>query len=101
MIRRIERAKGRIEGDDRMHLRLVIIFFLALLSNSLGCAFTYSMTHKMIHWVTCLGFVLPMVNFTISLLFLEARTLREKLSIMLINSLALSIGGTLVSLYFH
>ena len=37
---------------------------------------------------------------TISLLFLEAKTLQERLYIMLINSFALSVGGSLISVYF-
>jgi hypothetical protein len=34
------------------------------------------------------------------LLFLEAKTMRERLYIMFINSIALSIAGVMVSLYF-
>jgi len=41
-----------------------------------------------------------MVNFSISLLFLEAKSLREKIYIMLANSVALSISGVFISLFF-
>ena len=80
--------------------RLTIIFVLALLTNILGCAFAYATAHSMFWWVVGLGFVLPIINFTISLLFLEAKTLRERLYIMLINSVALAVGGGMVSVYF-
>lgn len=100
MIPLIEKLKKRLEGEDKIVHRLVIIFLLAMLTNILGCSFAYATAHKMLPWVVGLGFFLPIINFTISLLFLEARTLREKLYIMLINSVALSIGGGIVSLYF-
>lgn len=100
MIELIERMKSGIEGEEKMRHRLTVIFFLALLTNVLGCAFAYATAHSMLMWVVSLGFVLPIINFTISLLFLEAKTLRERLYIMLINSVALSIGGGMVSLYF-
>lgn len=77
------------------------MFFLALLTNVLGCSFAYATAHQMTAFVGVLGFFLPIINFTISLLFLEAKTLRERLYIMLINSVALSIGGVTVSLYFR
>lgn len=100
MIEFIERLKARIEGDEKMAVRLLIIFVLAVLTNIFGCAFAYATAHSMVAWVIGLGFLLPIVNFTISLLFLEAKTLRERLYIMLINSFALAIGGGIVSLYF-
>ena len=100
MMKRIENWKTRLEGEEMMVTRLWIMFFLALLTDVLGCAFGYSTAHKMVMWVGILGFFLPIINFTISLIFLEAKTLRERLYIMLINSVALSIGGTTVSLYF-
>jgi len=100
MIKMIEKLKSRIEGDDRIVIRMLIIFLLSLFTNFFGCAFAYATAHKMLYWVVGLGFVLPIINFTISLLFLEAKTLSEKLYIMLINSVALSIGGATVSLYF-
>jgi len=100
MIRDIERWKSKIEGEEKMSLRLLIIFVLALLTNIVGCAFGYATAHRMIEWVVSLGFVLPIINFTISLLFLEAKTLRERLYIMLINSVALAVGGGIVTLYF-
>ena len=100
MIKELENLKSRIEGEEKMNLRLAIIFVLALLTNVVGCAFGYATAHKMIEWVVSLGFVLPIINFTISLLFLEAKTLREKLYIMLINSVALAFGGGIVTLYF-
>lgn len=100
MIALIEKLKNRIEGEDKITLRLTIIFVLAVLTNIFGCAFAYATAHSMIAWVVGLGFLLPIVNFTVSLLFLEAKTLRERLYIMLINSFALAIGGGMVSLYF-
>ena len=100
MMKELEKLKSRIEGEEKMNLRLVIIFLLALLTNVVGCAFAYATAHKMIEWVVSLGFVLPIINFTISLLFLEAKTLRERLYIMLINSVALAFGGGIVTLYF-
>lgn len=100
MIRDLERWKSKIEGEEKMSLRLLIIFVLALLTNIVGCAFGYATAHRMIEWVVSLGFVLPIINFTISLLFLEAKTLRERIYIMLINSVALAVGGGIVTLYF-
>ena len=100
MIKAIEKIKSSIEGDDKILPRMLIIFFLSLLTNFFGCAFAYATAHKMLYWIIGLGFILPIINFTISLLFLEAKTLSEKLYIMLINSVALSIGGATVSLYF-
>lgn len=101
MIEKLERLKDRLLGDNMLSIRLLVIFVLATLANILGCAFAYATAHKMLTWVVCLGFFLPVINFTISLLFLEAKTLRERLYIMLVNSVALSIGGGLVSLYFE
>lgn len=83
-----------------MSARMVLISFLSLLTNLFGCAFAYATAHKMLPWIIGLGFLLPIINFSISLLFLEAKTLREKLYIMLISSVALSVGGATVSLYF-
>ena len=100
MIDRLEKMKVRLTGDKMLSARLTLIFALATLANILGCAFAYATAHKMFAWVVCLGFFLPVINFTISLLFLEAKTLRERLYIMLVNSVALSIGGGLVTLYF-
>lgn len=100
MIEKLEKLKLEIEGEEKTTLRLVIIFLLALLMNVVGCAFGYATAHKMVEWVVSLGFVLPIINFTISLLFLEAKTFREKLYIMVINSAALALGGGIVTLYF-
>lgn len=100
MIEKLERLKNRLTDEKLLAARLLVIFALATLANILACAFAYATAHKMFAWVVCLGFFLPIINFTISLLFLEARTLKEKLYIMLVNSAALSIGGGLVSLYF-
>jgi hypothetical protein len=101
MIEKLEKLKDRLTGEKMLTTRLLVIFTLATLANILGCAFAYATAHKMLAWVVCLGFFLPVINFTISLLFLEARTLKERLCIMLVNSVALSIGGGLVSLYFE
>jgi hypothetical protein len=100
MIERIERLMASLASDEKIFTRLSIIFSLAILTNILGCAFAYATAHSMLWWVVCLGFILPIINFTISLFFLQAQSLRERLYIMLINSFALSIGGGLVSLYF-
>lgn len=100
MIPLIEKLKKRLDGENKIVHRLVIIFFLAMLANILGCSFAYATAHRMLPWVVGLGFFLPIINFTITLLFLDAKTIREKLYIILINSIALSIGGGIVSLYF-
>jgi hypothetical protein len=100
MLALIERLKSKIEGEDKIHLRLFVILIFSLLTNILGCAFGYSTAHRMLPWIATIGFVLPVINFTISLLFLEAKTLKERLYIMLINSFALSVGGSLISVYF-
>ena len=100
MVSLLEKWKDSLSGEDNIRCRLTVIFFLALLTNIIGCSFAYATAHKMHLWVMGLGFFLPIINFTISLLFLESKTFREKLYIMLINSVALSIGGGIVSLYF-
>jgi hypothetical protein len=100
MIRAFERAVEWISRDENLLPRLFVMLLLALLTNVLGCSFAYATAHRMTVMVGALGFVLPMINFSISMLFLGARTLRERLYIMLINSVALSIGGVAVTLYF-
>jgi uncharacterized membrane protein YoaK (UPF0700 family) len=96
----IEKTKEYLSGDDKISHRIFIIFFLALLSNILGCIFSYFLIHKVYYLIWIVGFIIPMVNFSISLLFLEAKSLREKIYIMLANSIALSLSGVIVSLYF-
>lgn len=100
MTKLVMRAISWISHEERLPIRLVTMFFLALLTNVLGCTFAYATAHKMTVAVGFLGFFLPMINFSISLLFLEAKTMRERLYIMFINSIALSIAGVMVSLYF-
>ena len=78
MIGILENWKSKIEGEDMLSVRLAIIFVFALLTNIVGCAFGYATSHKMVGWVIPLGFMLPIINFTISLLFLEAKSLREE-----------------------
>lgn len=96
----IENAAVWVSRDENLAIRLTIMLLLALLTNILGCSFAYATAHRMTALVGVLGFFLPMINFSISMLFLGAKTLRERIYIMMINSVALSIGGVTVSLYF-
>jgi hypothetical protein len=100
MISRVERAFEWLTREENMGARLFVMLLLALFTNMLGCSFAYATAHRMTHFIGIIGFFLPMINFSISMLFLGAQTLRERLYIMLINSVALSIGGVIVSLYF-
>ena len=100
MLKFLENLKSKIEGEDKIFLRLLVILVFSFLTNLFGCAFGYATAHRMLPWIATIGFILPVINFTISLLFLEAKTLQERLYIMLINSFALSVGGSLISVYF-
>lgn len=100
MVRAFERVVGWISREENLVPRLFVMLLLALFTNVLGCSFAYATAHRMTCFVGVIGFFLPMINFSISMLFLGAKTLRERLYIMLINSVALSVGGVMVSLYF-
>jgi hypothetical protein len=100
MLHHLEQIKESLMGDDKIYHRIITIFCLALLSNILGCIFSYFLIHKIYYLIWIVGFIIPMINFSISLLFLEAKSLRERIAIMFANSVALSVSGVVVSFYF-
>lgn len=100
MIGLLESLREKLQGEGKLRQRLQLTFALALLTNVLGCIFGYATAHKMISTVMIVGFFLPIINFSISILFLEARTFRERVYIMLVNSLALSLAAGIVAAFY-
>ena len=100
MIEFLERMQEKLRGENKLGLRLRVMFFLGLLTNALGCMFAYATAHRMIGTVMLLGFFLPIINFSISMIFLDARTFRERVYIMLVNSLALSLAAGAVATFY-
>lgn len=100
MIGFLERMQEGLRGEDKLGLRLRVMFCLGLLTNGLGCMFAYATAHRMIGTVMLIGFFLPIVNFWISMLFLDAKTFRERVYIMLVNSLALSLAAGAVATFY-
>lgn len=100
MIGFLERMQERLRGEDKLGLRLRVMFCLGLLTNALGCIFAYATAHRMIATVMLIGFFLPIINFSISMIFLDARTFRERVYIMLVNSLALSLAAGAVAAFY-
>ena len=100
MIKFFKKLKLRFDHKDNLYGRLAITFFLGLVGNVVGCIFGYSVVHKFVYWTMLSGFFAPIINFSVSYLFIEAKTLQEKINIVLVNSVSLSIGGAVVSLYF-
>ena len=64
------------------------------------CMFAYATAHSMIGTVMLIGFFLPIINFSISMIFLDAQTFRERVYIMLVNSLALSLAAGAVAAFY-
>ncbi len=100
MIAFLEQLQERIRGEDKIGFRLRLMFFLGLLTNALGCMFAYATAHSMIGTVMLIGFFLPIINFSISMIFLDAQTFRERVYIMLVNSLALSLAAGAVAAFY-
>lgn len=100
MIAFLEGLQERLRGEGKLGLRLRVMFCLGLLTNALGCMFAYATAHKMIGTVMLLGFFLPIINFSISMIFLDAKTFRERVYIMLVNSLALSLAAGAVATFY-
>ena len=100
MIAFLERLQERIRGEDKLAFRLRLMFCLGLLTNALGCMFAYATAHRMIGTVMLIGFFLPIINFSISMIFLDAQTFRERVYIMLVNSLALSLAAGAVASFY-
>lgn len=100
MIDFLERLRDSLRGEEKIWIRLRLMFCLGLLTNALGCMFAFATAHKMIGTVMLIGFFLPIVNFSISMLFLDAKTFRERVYIMLVNSLALSIAAGAVATFY-
>jgi len=101
MIRFLESLREKLQGEEKLTHRLQLMLTLALLTNVLGCIFAYATAHKMIMTVMIVGFFLPIINFSISILFLEAKTFKERVYIMLVNSVALSLASGLVATYYN
>ncbi len=100
MIQFLERMQESLRGEGKLGLRLRVMFCLGLLTNALGCMFAYATAHKMIGTVVLIGFFLPIINFSISMIFLDAKTFRERVYIMLVNSLALSLAAGAVATFY-
>ena len=100
MIQFLERMQEGLRGEGKLGLRLRVMFCLGLLTNALGCMFAYATAHKMIGTVVLIGFFLPIINFSISMIFLDAKTFRERVYIMLVNSLALSLAAGAVAAFY-
>ncbi len=100
MIQFLERMQESLRGEGKLGLRLRVMFCLGLLTNALGCMFAYATAHKMIGTVVLIGFFLPIINFSISMIFLDAKTFRERVYIMLVNSLALSLAAGAVAAFY-
>lgn len=100
MIGFLERMQENLRGESKLGLRLRVMFCLGLLTNALGCMFAYATAHKMIGTVMLIGFFLPIINFSISMIFLDAKTFRERVYIMLVNSLALSLAAGAVATFY-
>jgi len=96
----LERIQERLRGEDKLGLRLRVMFFLGFLTNTLSCMFAYATAHKMIVTVMLIGFFLPIINFSISMIFLDARTFRERAYIILVNSLTLSLAAGIVAAFY-
>jgi len=96
----LEKMHERLRGEDKLRLRLQVMFLLGLINDVLGCMFAYATAHRMLATVMLIGFFLPIINFSISMIFLDARTFRERVYIMLVNSLALTLAaGAVAALY--
>ena len=100
MIKIVEKIKLTFEGSDKLFKRLLLMSLLSVLANGLGCLMGYAIAHKLVFRLGLIGFILPVVNFSISVLFLESKTLQERLYIVIINSIALSVSAMFVALYF-
>ena len=100
MIQFLERMQESLRGEGKLGLRLRVMFCLGLLTNALGCMFAYATAHKMIGTVVLIGFFLPIINFSISMIFLDAKTFRERVYIMLVNTLALSLAAGAVAAFY-
>jgi hypothetical protein len=100
VIQFLERMQESLRGEGKLGLRLRVMFCLGLLTNALGCMFAYATAHKMIGTVVLIGFFLPIINFSISMIFLDAKTFRERVYIMLVNSLALSLAAGAVATFY-
>lgn len=100
MISFLEKSQEFLRADRNLYLRLIILFFLSLMTNALGCIFAFATAHKMTLTVMVIGFFLPIVNFSITLFFLNAKTFSERIYIMLVNALALSLAAGAVSQFY-
>lgn len=79
--------------------RLILVFFVALVSNMIGCRFGYAVAHKQLSVVLMLGFVLPLMQAFNSALFIEAKTRTQRLHMALVVGFATASAGAVVTLF--
>lgn len=79
--------------------RLFLVFFVALVSNIIGCRFGYAIAHRQVGIVLLLGVVLPLMQAVNSALFIEASTKVQRLQIAVTASFATATAGAVVTLF--
>ena len=76
-------------------------FICFLLSNFAGCLYEYALNHNWILTQAIVGASLPFINFPQALFFIEFKTTKERLKLSAVASIAMAIGGTLMSLLVY
>jgi hypothetical protein len=79
--------------------RLLLVFFVSLISNVIGCRFGYAIAHRQVGIVLMLGVMLPMMQAINSALFIEAQNRRERVWMAIAASCATATAGACVTLF--
>jgi len=78
--------------------KLTSIFVSTIIADFWGSWYGYAITHDWIIAQAFLGMVMPFLYFRQTYLFIEAKTITEKLKITGICALSMSIGSTVMLL---
>jgi hypothetical protein len=94
------RARLRLMLRPIMQIqRLTLVFFVAFVSNVIGCRFGYAVAHQQVWLVLMLGFFLPLMQAFNSALFIEAKTRVQRVHMALVVGFATAMAGAVVTLF--
>jgi hypothetical protein len=79
--------------------RFVICFVAAYLSNVLGCRFGYAVAHRQVELVLVLGLLVPLGQAVTSVMFIGAKSRKERVGIAVSAGIAMALAGTTVTLF--
>ena len=88
-----ERAR---EVAEKHQLRVAFVF--GLLVDFVASWYSYAFTHDWLVLQASLGFIVPILNFPLILLFVDEKDLIKRIKLTLVMALAMTMGSTLVLL---